>query len=157
MPLNISWHLLPMGKSKSVQYVKQRINWIDKEVIEAQKKASKQGYDPNLLSPELSYSRDEAGEVLEDLLTKNQSLFTFTGLVYTYAHTVDELNEQVKRIVDKANSHSITIELLPLRQRQALNSVLPLGVNYIDVLTKRAGFTLVKTRCRTTLLSPTAA
>lgn len=133
MPLNISWHLLPMGKSKSVQYVKQRINWIDKEVIEAQKKASKQGYDPNLLSPELSYSRDEAGEVLEDLLTKNQSLFTFTGLVYTYAHTVDELNEQVKRIVDKANSHSITIELLPLRQRQALNSVLPLGVNYINV------------------------
>lgn len=133
MPLNISWHLLPMGKSKSVQYVKQRINWIDKEVIEEQRKASKQGYDPNLLPPELTYSRDEAGEVLDDLLTKNQSLFTFTGLVYTYAKSVDELNEQVKHIVDKANSHSVTIETLPMRQRQGLNSVLPLGYNTIDV------------------------
>lgn len=133
MPLNISWHLVPMGKSESVQYVKQRINWIDKEAIDAQIKASRKGYDPNLLAPELTYSRDEAAAVLDDLLSKNQTLFTFTGLVYTYADSLDKLNEQVKHIVDKANSHSITIESLPLRQRQALNSVLPLGENYITV------------------------
>ncbi|MCI9130312.1 MAG: conjugal transfer protein TraC [Eggerthellaceae bacterium] len=133
MPLNISWHLSPMGKSKAVNYVKQRLNWIDKEYLEAQQKAYQKGYDPNLLPAELTYSRDEAKGVLDDLQNKNQRLFEFTGLVWTYADSPQELAERVHHIIDKANSHSVIIEALPLRQRAAMNLLLPLGMNHVDV------------------------
>lgn len=133
MPLNISWHLDPMGKSKAISYVKQRLNWIDKEYLEEQQKAFNRGYDPNLLPAELTFSRDEAMKVLDDLQNKNQRLLSFTGLVSTYAETPEALAEQVSHIIDKANSHSVTIEPLPLRQREAMNSVLPLGKNHIGV------------------------
>lgn len=133
MPLNISWHLSPMGKSKAITYVKQRLNWIDKEYLEAQQKAFNKGYDPNLLPAELTFSKDEAMKVLDDLQNKNQRLFTFTGFISTYAETPEALAEQVSHIIDKANSHSVVVEALPLRQREAMNSVLPLGQNHVDV------------------------
>lgn len=133
MPLNICWHLSPMGKSKAISYVKQRLNWIDKEYLEEQQKAFSKGYDPNLLPAELTFSRDEAMKVLDDLQNKNQRLFSFTGFISTYAETPEALAEQVSHIIDKANSHSVTVEALPLRQREAMNSVLPLGQNHVDV------------------------
>ena len=133
IPINITWHLDPMDKSQAIAYVKQRVNWIDKEIIEEQQRAFAKGYDPNLLPAELSYSRDEAGLVLDDLQNRNQRLIDFTGLIYTYAHSREKLDEQIRHIVDKANSHSVVVESLPLRQREALNSVLPIGQNHIPV------------------------
>lgn len=133
IPMNISWHLSPMGKSKAVNYVKQRLNWIDKEYLEEQQKAFQKGYDPNLLPAELSYSRDEARKVLDDLLSRNQRLFEFSGFITTYAETRAELEERVRHIIDKANSHSVVIEGLPLRQREGINSCLPLGENHIPI------------------------
>ena len=133
MPLAASVHIAPIVQSEAIALVKRQIDWMDKEIIDEQMSAMKKGYDYTILPPELRYSKEEAEELLDFLRNKNERLFTYTGLIYTYADTVDALERQVEQIISVGQGNSLGIEPLYYRQRQALNSVLPLGMNHVDV------------------------
>lgn len=133
LPLNVTLHVQPIAQSEALALVKRQIDWMDKEIIDEQMSAMKKGYDYTILPPELRYSKEEAEELLDFLRNKNERLFTYTGLIYTYADTVDALERQIDQIVSIGQGNSLGIEPLYYRQRQALNSVLPLGMNHIDV------------------------
>lgn len=133
LPMNVAIHLQPMDKAKSVALVKKQLAWIDKEIIEEQRTAVNKGYDFTILPPELQYSKEEAGSLLDHLQNKNQRLYTFTGLIYTYAPSKEELDNQILQIISVARKNSIDLEPLKYRQREGLNSVLPLGHNHVQV------------------------
>ena len=133
LPLNVTLHIQAMDKSKAVALVKQRLAWMDKEIIDEQMSAVKKGYDFQILPSELKYSKEEAEDLLFHLQNKNQRLFVFTGLVYTYAPTLEELDEQVLQIMSTARRNSIELDTLAYRQRQGLNSILPLAHNHVDL------------------------
>jgi type IV secretory pathway VirB4 component len=122
-----------MDKSRAIAFVKKRLAWMDKEIIDEQMTAVKRGYDFDILPSELKYSKAEAEDLLDHLQNKNQRLFRYTGLVYTYADTRDALRNQVEQIMRTARSNSIDVGTLDYRQREGLNSVLPLGANRVDV------------------------
>lgn len=133
LPICVSWYLKPWNKAQAINAVKVSRAWIDKEIIEEQKKAVQQGYDYSILPSEVQYSRDETDDLLTKLQGQQQHLFDFTGLVYTWADTEAELLENVLQIMDVGSSSGITIEPLEYRQRQGLNSILPLGLNHVDI------------------------
>lgn len=133
IPLNATWYAQPMDKSKAINFARQRSAWIDKEVIEEQRSAVNKGYDFSILPYELRHSKEETEDVLDNLQNKNQRLYMFTGLIYTYAATKEQLDNQAMRIISTARQHSIEVDLLPFQQPQGLNSVLPLGHNHMDV------------------------
>ncbi len=133
IPLNVCWFLQPMDKSKAVNFVKQRLSWIDKEIIEEQQRAARRHYDFTILPAELAWSKEEAAAVLDDLQAKSQRLFTFTGLVHTYAPDKAVLDERVRQVIDTAKTNSVEVQTLDFRQRQAMNSMLPLGHNHVAV------------------------
>lgn len=87
IPMAITWYVQPMDKSKAINYVRTRSAWIDKEIIEEQRSAVNKGYDFSILPQELKYSKEETEDVLDHLQNKNQRLYVFTGLVYTYAES----------------------------------------------------------------------
>ena len=133
MPLSIAIHVQAMDKSKAIAFVKKRIAWMDKEIIDEQMGAVKKGYDFQILPSELKYSKEEAEDLLDHLQNKNQRLYVYTGLVYTYAPTRDALDDQVMQIVSTARRNSIEADTLDYRQREGLNSILPLGMNHVEV------------------------
>jgi hypothetical protein len=133
MPLSVSLHVQAIDKARAVAFVKTRLAWMDKEIIDEQMGAVKKGYDFQILPSELKYSKEEAEDLLDHLQNKNQRLFVYTGLVYTYAATRDELDDQVDQIVSTARQHSIEAEALDYRQRESMNSILPLGHNHVEV------------------------
>jgi type IV secretory pathway VirB4 component len=133
MPLNVTLHIQAMDKAKAVSFVKKRLAWMDKEIIDEQMSAVKKGYDFQILPSELKYSKEEAEDLLDHLQNKNQRLFVYTGLIYTYASSKKELDDQVLQIVSTARRSSIEIDTLDYRQRQGMNSILPLGHNHIEV------------------------
>ncbi len=122
-----------MDKAKAVAFVKKRLAWMDKEIIDEQMSAVKKGYDFQILPSELKYSKEEAEDLLDHLQNKNQRLFVYTGLVFTWAETRKELDDQVLQIVSTGRRNSIEIGTLDYRQRQGMNSVLPLGHNHVEV------------------------
>lgn len=133
IPLVVTIHLAPMNQSDALAMVKRQLDWMDKEIIDEQMTAVKKGYDYSILPPELRYSKEEAEELLDFLRNKNERLFRYTGTVYTYADSLEELDRQVNQVVSVAQGNSLGIVGLDYRQKQALNSVLPLGINHLDV------------------------
>lgn len=133
IPIDVTWYLSPYDKAEAINKVKVSRAMIDKEIIEQQRKAVQQGYDYSILPSEVQYSRDETEDLLQKLQGQQQRLFDYTGLIYTWAETPEQLLEQVLQIIDVAGSSGITVELLEYRQRQGLNSVLPLGLNHIEI------------------------
>lgn len=133
MPLSVTIHAQPIVQSDALALVKRQLDWMDKEIIDEQMSAMKKGYDYTILPPELRYSKEEAEELLDFLRNKNERLFVYTGLIYTYADNIDDLERQIDQITSIAQGNSIGVEPLYYRQRQALNSVLPLGANHVDV------------------------
>ena len=133
IPLALAIHVQAMDKSKAVAFVKKRIAWMDKEIIDEQMSAVKKGYDFQILPSELKYSKDEAEDLLDHLQNRNQRLYVYTGLAYTYAPTREELDDQVLQIVSTARRNSIEADALDYRQREGLNSILPLGHNHVEV------------------------
>lgn len=133
IPLNVSWFAQPIDKAKAIAQVRQASAWIDKEIIDEQRSAVSKGYDFSILPHELRYSKNETEDLLDHLQNKNQRLYVFTGLVYTYASTKEALDNQALRIISAARQHSIEIDLLDFRQPEGMNSILPLGHNHVDV------------------------
>ena len=78
-------------------------------------------------------SKEEAEELLDFLRNKSERLFVYTGLVYTWADSLEELDRRVQQVTSVAQGCTIGLEPLHFRQRQALNSVLPLGDNHVTV------------------------
>lgn len=136
IPMCVTWFVQPMEKSKAINLARSRSAWADKEIIEEQRSAVNKGYDFTILPQELKYSKEEAESVLDDLLTKNQHLYDFTGLIYTYAPNKEKLDQQVMRIISVARQNSIEVDTYDYRQRRGLNSVLPLGHNHVEISRK---------------------
>lgn len=133
IPLNVTLHMQPISQNEALAMVKRQIAWMDKEIIDEQMRAVKKGYDYQMLPPELDSTKTDARELLDFLRNKSEHLFLYTGLVYTHAETLEELDRRTKQIIAEAQSSSLVIEPLHFRQRQALNSVLPLGRNHVAV------------------------
>ena len=87
-------------------------------------------FDP---ASELRYSREETEDLLTQLQGQQQHLFMFSGLIFTWAESPEKLTEQVLQILDVASSAGVQVETLEYRQRQGLNSILPLGLNHIEI------------------------
>lgn len=133
IPLEVTWFVQPMEKSKAINFVRTRSAWIDKEIIEEQRSAVNKGYDFSILPQELKYSKEETEDVLDHLQNKNQRLYIFTGLIYTYADSKEKLDQQVMRIISVARQSSIEVDTYDYRQRRGLNSILPLGHNHVEI------------------------
>lgn len=133
IPLVVTLHIQPIAQSDALAMVKRQLDWMDKEIIDEQMAAVKKGYDYSILPPELRYSKEEAEELLDFLRNKNERLFVYTGLVYTYADSLEELDRQVEQVVSVAQGNSLGIVGLDYRQKPALNSMLPLGRNHVNV------------------------
>lgn len=133
LPLNVTLHVQPIAQSEALALVKRQIDWMDKEIIDEQMSAVKKGYDYQILPPELRFSKEEAEELLDFLRNKSERLFVYTGLVYTWADSLEELDRRVQQVTSVAQGCTIGLEPLHFRQRQALNSVLPLGDNHVTV------------------------
>ena len=116
------------ANAKSNKSIQKQLKDRDKELSAVQK-----GYDFSILPQELKYSKEETEDVIDNLQNKNQRLYVFTGLFYTYAPTKKQLDNQVLSIISAARQNSIEVSTYEYRQRQGFNSILPLGHNHCEI------------------------
>ena len=131
IPINVTLHIQPIAQSEALAMVKRQMAWMDKEIVDAQMDAAKRGYDYRILPSELKFSKEEAEELMDFLRNKSERLFSYTAVIWTYAESEEELDRQVEQITSTAQGSTIQVEPLAFRQREALNSALPLGVNHV--------------------------
>ena len=132
----VNIHVKPIEQSEALKFVRRKFTSVNQMKIDEQKKASRAGYDPDILPPQLTMYIEDIETILEDLNSKDEKLFNISISIRNYARTKKELGlqeEALKRIVSKNNCQ---IAPYDYRQEQALMSTLPLG--YYNLPTERA-------------------
>ena len=131
--LNIALHIEAIEQKEALDLVKRKIAFMEQQKIDEQKRAIRSNYDVDMIPHELKYSLDEAEQLLDDMQHGNQRMFVLTALIYTCAESKEKLQEQVFQISSVCRQNGCTTETLDYLKEDALNSILPLGKNHINI------------------------
>lgn len=123
-------------QDKAVKFIKNKLLNINQNVMDAQKRAIKSNYSPELISHELMEAQNQTKLLLEDITKRNQKLFFVTIAVMHYADSLEELNSQTETLMALGNRFLVSFNKLPFQQEIGFTSALPLCNNKLSV--KRA-------------------
>jgi len=129
----VNLHVAPLDQITALKFVKTKLTAVESMKIDEQKKASKAGYDPDILPPAIKMYITDLEKLLDDLNSKNERLFHISITIRNYARNKKDLGlqlELLKRICQKNNCTLLPCEYL---QEDYLSSSLPLGINKIQV------------------------
>lgn len=131
--INISFHIKAIDQSEAIKMVKRKNTDIDKMRIEENKKAVRSGYDMDILPSDLITYGEDVKSLLKDLQTRDERMFVVSIVFMNFARTVQKLDNTITQISSIANKHNCKLKRLDHTQEQGLVSVLPLGVNKIEI------------------------
>lgn len=129
--LMLTMNIKSVDAYKALRIVKKQITGMEANKIEYQKRSLKNGYLEAFIPHELKHSLDEAKELLDDLINKNQKMFLTNVIIVHFADDLDSLNKDGKEITAIANKFLCQVGTLHYQQEDALNSCLPYGLNLI--------------------------
>lgn len=129
--LLLTMNIKSVDSVKALRIVKKQITGMEANKIEYQKRSLKNGYLEAFIPHELKHSLDEAKELLDDLINKNQKMFLTNVLIVHFADSLDAVNKDSKEIMNIASKFLCQIGTLHYQQEDALNSVIPYGLNLI--------------------------
>ena len=131
--INISFHIQAIDQSEAIKMVKRKNTDIDKMRIEENKKAVRSGYDMDILPSDLITYGEDVKNLLKDLQTRDERMFLVTIVYMNFARTLQKLDTTIAQISSIANKHNCKLKKLDHQQEQGLVSILPLGVNQIEI------------------------
>ena len=129
----VTLHVQTVDQTKAIKTVKGKISDIDKMKVEEQRKATRSGYDPDILPPDLITYAKDAAALLADLQNRNERMFLLTFLVLNLAPTRERLENDVFTISGIAQKHNCALRRLDWQQEQGYMSSLALGWNGIEI------------------------
>lgn len=135
LPFNLtaSFNIEPIAQDKALKMISRQLTNIRSNVIKAQKDAYRAGYSGDLISPELTFSQNQAEDLLDNMKTGGQKLFYFNGVVMHYADSKEELDKDTESIISLGNRYLMTIDKLTFQQEIGFKTALPLGINDLSV------------------------
>ena len=131
--ISISFHIQAIDQSEAIKMVKRKNTDLDKMRIEENKKAVRSGYDMDILPSDLVTYGEDVKSLLKDLQTRDERMFVVSIVFFNFAKTVQKLENTIAKISSIANKHNCKIKRLDHAQEQGLVSVLPLGLNQMEI------------------------
>ena len=125
--LLISINYNRLKPDKAMALLKNQLVNINSNVVDAQKKAAKSGYSPDLISPELLRAQKEAQDLMDDITTRNQSLILTTFVITVFGDTKEELEKNIETLKSVTGKFLFQIKKLNYQQEKGFNSTLPIG------------------------------
>lgn len=127
----LSIHIEPIEQEAAIRMVQKQIRGMETDKIKYQKRSTKDGYFDAFIPMELTFSLDEAKELLDSLMNKNERMFLVNVTIMHSADSKEQLDEDSKNIAGSASL--IQMGKLNLQQEDAMATALPLGNKKIQV------------------------
>ena len=137
-PVTVTMNIKPVAQDKGLKIVKKQLTGIEKDKIEAEKRAIKAGYNPETIQHSIKDAHSQAETLYDDMLNKNQKMFFVTITLMVHGSDMEELNQNCKNLEGKARK--FTSQLLPLsyQQEEGYKITLPFGYPPSKVCVDRA-------------------
>lgn len=129
----VSIQIKALEQHKAIKAVKRVLTEIDSRKIDEQKKASRAGYDADILPPDLVSYGENAKKLLQRIQAQNERAFMITFLVMQVGKDQDELANNSLEAKQILQTHICELKPLMFQQEQGLNSILPLANNQIEI------------------------
>ena len=128
-PLTAAINISPIEQQDAVKKVVRQRTGMEGNIMQAQKKASKSGYSPELaVSNKLRMAFEEADELYDDITRKSQKMFFTTVMIMFSAPTLEELDKRSQILEGKARRITAQLQPLTCRQSEGVQCCLPMGV-----------------------------
>jgi len=131
--LTVTMHIQTVDQLKAIRTIKGKISDIGKMKVEEQRKATRAGYDPDILPPDLITFSKDAAELLSDLQSRNERMFLLTFTVMNFAPTRQRLENDIFTVGGIAQKYNCVLKRLDWQQEQAFVSSLALGHNEVEI------------------------
>lgn len=128
----ISIHADAMSRKEALDYAKGNVTDIQAMVITNQKNAVRNGFDMDILPPELETYKEAGDKLYRDIQRKNEQMYHATITVVQTAATRKELEENIFELNGILSAYQCTLIRLDNRQEQGYVSALPLGNNSVE-------------------------
>lgn len=131
--MSISIHIKAFDQLKALKLIRGKLSDVEKMKIDEQKKASTNGYDPDILPQQIKLYIEELKEMLDDLNSRNERLFNMTLTVRSYSNSEKKAKlelDQLRRIMQQKSCKLFALDYM---QEQAFASFLPLGINRVPI------------------------
>lgn len=129
----ISIHADPVNRQKALDLAAENVTNLQNQIIKTQMKAVQDGYDMDLLPPEMKVFKDAGDKLYHDLQRKDEQLFNATITIVQTASTRKELEDNIFKLEGILSAYQCRLERLDYRQEQGYFSALPLGNNAIEI------------------------
>lgn len=132
--LAISLHAKPYDTADALKKIKTVKSSVRREMIKSQKAAAKAGYGSDLAvgGKAIETSR-ETEKWTEELQDNDQKMFSGVMAVYLIADSLEELNNYTEQVQRSVRKNTVELDKCYLYQEEALNTILPIGVPFINV------------------------
>ncbi|OZG62486.1 MULTISPECIES: VirB4-like conjugal transfer ATPase, CD1110 family [Bifidobacterium] len=127
--ITVSVHLTPEGKAEGLKLVNRKIAEMEMQAADERSKNRKRHQPDDYLPHDLSESMDEAAEMRDDLKHQGERLVSSLVVIDVCAETEERLDRLVRDVIAVIDAQSCVADTLTYMQGDALNAVLPLGVN----------------------------
>jgi len=136
-PVTTTLNIQPVAQDKGLRIVKKQLTGIEKDKIDAEKRAIKAGYSPETIQHSIKDAHAQAEILYDDMLNKNQKMFFVTITCMVQGETLDELEENCKIIEGKARKYTTQMMTLTYQQEEAYKITLPFGYTPQDICVER--------------------
>jgi len=136
LPANmlVSVYFDAIPQDEAIKMIKRQGTNISANLLEIQKKASKSGFDPSLVSPDLQVAKEESSELMNEMTKDNGMLFTGNIVITIFASSIDELQRLEELLKAIAVKSLVFLKPLNFQQEEGFNSSLPLANNQLKIL-----------------------
>ena len=126
--------VVPIPKDLTTKVLQKKYLGIESDIIRQQRVRNRN----NDFSSEISYNKriekKEIEGIMDDVRENDQCLFYAAVTVILMADTKEELDSMTKTVETIGKRHSVTIEEHYLKQRESLNTALPIGVRQVETM-----------------------
>ena len=105
---------------------------VESEVIKQQKVAYKEGYSPDFIGRATKEAQADLDEVIKFVRETGDKQFSSIFLIYVTGKTLEERDENARMIKAIGEKYGAIFAFLGYLQEEALNSILPIGMNFTD-------------------------
>ncbi|WP_430595942.1 VirB4-like conjugal transfer ATPase, CD1110 family [Streptococcus gallolyticus] len=132
--LAISLHAKPYDTAAAIKKIKTVQSSVRREMIKSQKAAAKDGIAANLVvGGKATETSRETEKWTEELQDNDQKMFSGVMTIYLLADSLEELNNYTEQVQRSVRKNTIELDKCYLYQEEALNTILPIGVPFINV------------------------
>lgn len=126
--------VVPIPKDMTTKVLQKKYLGIESDIIKQQRVRNKN----NDFSSEISYNKriekKEIEEIMDDVRENDQCLYYVSVTVILMADTKEELDSMTETVETIGKRNSVTIEEHYLKQRESLNTALPIGVRQVETM-----------------------